>query len=183
MQTLLSHMRQTLIQTFGREIMKTSLFTFPLLGLFCAFTVYAGDEDLKPGLIGTWCKQHTQEEDHDLPGDKDWELNVTFAADGHFVWKSIRGGPDGTKLDDSLTGKWIVKGRIITYTFDPPSEAALKRISKLFAYWPSKKRGQHTVGYKNGNIVLGHDGAKIWIELKKQKKAEPHMFSMAADGH
>ena len=50
----------------------------------------AAEEKPKPGLIGTWVKQHTNGGDSAYPGDADWDLEVTFRDNGQFVWRSTR---------------------------------------------------------------------------------------------
>ena len=126
------------------------------------------EDGSKPDLIGTWAKIRARQEDGALPGDETWQLEVTFSGDGRFVWKSNRTQRDGTKIDDSVTGTWAIRQAVITYKFDAPSEAARKALPEVFAYWPSTRTGQHTLRFKEGHLVLGNDGAKLWIELSRK---------------
>ncbi len=127
----------------------------------------AGEEALKPGLSGTWVKQHSQEEDHAYLGDTNWDLEVTFRANGQFVWRSSRS--EGTsRIDESLTGTYSLKRGMITYRFDKPSDASGKRLAEWFAFWPSKLEGQHTFRFEKDFLILGHDGNKLWFYMKRK---------------
>jgi len=122
-------------------------------------------------LVGSWVKERTQQEDHAYPGDTNWNLEVTFRTGGHFVWHSTR--TEGTNtVDESITGTYSVDRGMITFLFDKPSNPARKRLPEWFAFWPSKLQGQQSFRFKDEILVLGLDGNKLWIYMKK-KDVEP----------
>lgn len=133
-------------------------------------------------IIGTWVKDHTQMECSDYPGDQDWQLEVTFAPDGTFIWQStrtVRGSEavsnQVAQIDDSIKGKYVMGGYLITYQFDSPSEQAMKQLPYFFAFWPRQLRGQHTFSFRDGFLCLGNDGEKTWIFLKRKAKKDIEM--------
>ena len=130
-------------------------------------------------LVGSWVKHHTQQEDHVYPGDTNWNLEVTFQADGTFVWHSTRLEGD-TTIDESISGTYSVNRGMITFMFDKPSNAAHKRLSGWFAFWPKKLQGQQTFRFENEFLVLGHDGNKLWFYLKR-KDVEQDKSSLHGD--
>lgn len=126
-------------------------------------------------LVGTWKKQRTCAIDQILQdfNDNDWHLTVRFTEDGRFGWDSERYMKDGKLIDDSLTGTYsIERGFLIDYHFDSPSPAALLRLPELFAFWPNQLLGKQTFRFQDGNLVLGHDGEKIYIDLKRSTGVE-----------
>ncbi|MBN2588291.1 MAG: hypothetical protein JXA96_00385 [Sedimentisphaerales bacterium] len=119
-------------------------------------------------IIGTWIKESASQEDHDYPGDKDWELTVTFDDNGRFTWDSKRKGQVGNFINNSLSGTYTIEnGFMVNYHFDKPSEQALEKIPELFAYWPNKKMGQQTFRFQNDKFILIYDGQKLRISMKK----------------
>ena len=148
--------------------MSRSTMFLAFVGIAGTLAACAAEEGPKPGLIGTWTKQHTQEEGHAYPGDTNWDLEVTFRPNGQFVWRSTR--TDGTnRIDESLTGTYsLERGMMIIYRFDKPSNAADKRLAEWFAYWPSKLEGQHTFRFRKDFLILGHDGNKLWFYMKRK---------------
>ncbi len=126
-------------------------------------------------LTGTWVKERTQREGGNYPGDTAWALEVTFRKDGRFIWHSTRTDGQGgqqSSLDDSVGGRYSVEGVTITYNFDPVSPEASKRLPELFAYWPRQRKGQQTIRFREKDLVLVHDGGKLWIYLKRKEKSE-----------
>ncbi len=126
------------------------------------------DNNQTKSIIGTWQKESASQEGHNYPGDKDWELKVTFEDNGHFIWDSKRKDQNGNLVDESLSGKYTIeKGFMVNYYFEKPSEKALERLPELFAYWPNKTLGQQTFRFQNGKFLLVHDGGKLWLSMKK----------------
>ena len=119
-------------------------------------------------LVGSWVKDHAQQEDHAYPGDTNWNLEVTFQAGGQFIWHSTR--TEGTNtVDESATGAYSVSRGMITYLFDRPSSAALKRLPDWFAFWPSKLKGQQQVlGLEVDTLVLAFSSNKLWLHMKRK---------------
>ena len=121
-------------------------------------------------LVGTWKKQRTCAIDQVLQNfnDNDWHLTVRFTQGGRFIWDSRRTGSEGSRINDSLTGKYSIEdGFLINYRFDKPSPEALERLPMLFAFWPNQLLGRHTFRFEEDCLVLGHDGEKIWLYLKR----------------
>ncbi len=148
--------------------MSRSTMFFVFVGIAGTLAACDGREGPEFGLTGTWTKQHTQAEDHAYPGDADWNLEVTFRANGQFVWRSSRTEGINT-IDESLTGTYsLERGMMITYRFDKPSTAAGKRLAEWFAFWPSKLEGQQTFRFEKGFLLLGHDGHKLWFYMKRK---------------
>lgn len=143
------------------KMMKAAI-TILILGL--ALSAEAGADST---LVGSWVKHHAQQEDHAYPGDTNWNLEVTFQANGTFVWNSIRTQEDAT-VDQSVTGTYSINRGMITFLFDKPSGAARKRLSEWFAFWPSKLKGQQTFRFKDEFLVLAHDGNKLWFYFKRK---------------
>ena len=136
----------------------------------------------KGNIIGTWVKGYTQMEDHGYSADADWKLEVTFLTNGTFVWQSTRnvGISDVAsnrleQIDESVKGKYVIGGYLITYQFDTPSEQAMKHLPYFFAFWPRQLRGQHTFHFRGEFLRLGNDGGKTWVYLKRKetREAEP----------
>jgi hypothetical protein len=120
-------------------------------------------------LIGTWTKEKTYKEGGNYPGDKEWQLEVTFDENGQFIWDSKRKGQDGKTIDESLAGTYTIeKGFLVSYKFDKPTSQASEKIPELFAFWPNQMLGQQTYKFNDEYLILGHDGEKIWISLKKK---------------
>ena len=123
-------------------------------------------------LIGSWVKHDTQQEDHAYPDDTNWHLEVSFQADGAFVWQSTR--TDGeTAVDEAVRGTFSASGGVVTVVFDPPSTAAAKRLPEWVAYWPSTREGRQTFRFQDEFLVLGHDGNKLWFRLKRKDVDDP----------
>ena len=123
-------------------------------------------------LVGLWVKDHTRQEDHVYPGDTNWNLEVIFRADGQFVWRSTR--TEGTNtIDESVTGTYSVNRAMITFQFDKPGSAALKRLPDWFAFWPSQMRGQQVVRFEKDSMVLANEAGKLWIYMKKTVEQSP----------
>ena len=124
-------------------------------------------------LIGTWSKVRTQQEGGPYPGNENWHLTVTFKENGHFVWDSMRYEDGQNPLDESLQGTYLIeRGFLITYKFDEPAPAAQKRLPELFAFWPNKQLGQQTFKFRDDFLILGHDGAKLWMHFKRNADIE-----------
>ena len=126
-------------------------------------------------LVGTWTKQDIYAVDRVVQKlrDSNCHLTVTYTADGRFVWDSRQYAKDGSSIDDSLTGSYsIERGFLIAYHFDKPSPAALLRLPELFAFWPNQLLGKQTFRFQDGHLILGHDGEKIWINLKRSADDE-----------
>jgi hypothetical protein len=120
-------------------------------------------------LSGSWIKEKTQQEGSEYPGDKDWKLIVTFNDNGRFIWDSKRKESTGKIIDESLTGTYTIeKGFMISYQFDKPSNQALEKLPKLFAFWPNKLLGQQTFRFEDNYLILGYDGSKTWFYLKRK---------------
>ena len=118
-------------------------------------------------VVGTWVKHHTQQEDHAYPGDTNWNLEVRFQANDQFVWHSTRA--EGTNVvDESVKGTYSIKQSLITFRFQKPSPAARKRLPEWFAFWPSNLKGQQTFRFRDEFLILGYDGNKLWLYLKKK---------------
>jgi len=133
-----------------------------------------GGKALSQGLLGTWLKEEARQEGHAYPGDEHWRLSVTFRDDGRFVWHSQRRVDDGESVDESLRGTYeIEKGFLVTYLFEAPSKAAEERLPELLAYWPKHLLGQHTFKRRGDTLILGHDGAKLWIHLRRESSPFP----------
>ncbi len=119
-------------------------------------------------LIGTWIKYKIQQEGHVFPGDKNWQLTVTFDSDGRFTWNSKRKDKSGKTIDESLTGTYTLeRGFLVSYHFDKPSNQALIWLPEFFAFWPNQLLGRHTFGFGDDYLCLGNDGHKTWIYLKR----------------
>lgn len=129
-------------------------------------------ENIRPNksLIGTWIKERTQQEDHEFPDDRNWQLTVTFDENGRFTWNSKRKNQDGKIIDESLTGTYTIeRGFLISYHFDKPTKQALEKIPVLFAFWPNQMLGQQHFGFRDNYLSLSHSAAKIWISLKRKE--------------
>jgi hypothetical protein len=150
-----------------------------ITALLVAMTVTASAQSrptTKGSIVGTWVKDHTRIEDHGYPADAEWQLEVTFSSDGTFAWQSTRtvkrteaAGTQAGKIVESVKGKYVKKGYLITYEFDSPSELALKQLPQFFAFWPGQLRGQQTFSFRDGFLRLGNDGGKAWIFLKRKE--------------
>ncbi len=132
--------------------------------------VEAWGQALPTRLAGTWVKVHAQKEDHLYAKGENWQLSVTFGADGRFVWTSLRTLDAGNTevIDESLAGTYFVDGGRIIYAFENPSESARSRLAEWFAYWPNRKVGQHTCSFRDDRLVLGNAGKKLWIHFEHQ---------------
>jgi len=129
---------------------------------------------LSRGLVGTWLKERTKQEDHRYLEDENWHLSMTFRDDGRFVWNSLRQVHGEEAVDESLTGTYETeRGFLVTYLFKAPSRAAEKRLLESFAYWPNQLLGQHTFKLRGDSLVLGHDNRKLWIHLQRESGADP----------
>jgi hypothetical protein len=116
-------------------------------------------------LSGSWVKHHAQQGDHPYVSDTNWNLQVSFRPGGHFIWQSIRTEGSST-VNESITGTYSTNSGLITFLFDKPSSAALKRLPEWFAFWPSKLQGQQTFRFQDKFLVLGHDENRLWIYMK-----------------
>jgi hypothetical protein len=158
--------------------MKICAATIALLLALVVTTAGESSPTTKGNLVGTWVKHHTQVEDHGYPADANWQLEASFSADGTFVWRSTRtepGAQAGKPTQESVTGKYVKEGYLITYRFKDPSEAMLKELPQFFAFWPLQLRGQQTLSFRDGFLCLGNDGGKTWIFLtrKETQTVEP----------
>ena len=135
-----------------------------ILSLSTFFVVQVRAND---ALRGSWVKQNTRQEDHAYPGDTNWHLEVTFQADGRFMWKSARRNGADT-VDESVAGTYSVDRGLITYLFDKPSSAARMRLPEWFAFRPSKLTGKQTWRIEDGALTLGHDGEKLWFSFERK---------------
>jgi len=128
-----------------------------------------GGKGLSRGLVGTWVKEEARQEGQGYAGDEEWRLSVTFRDDGRFVWHSRRRVNSAESVDESLRGTYEIEGGfLVTYLFEAPSKTAEERLPELFAYWPKQLLGQHTFKRRGDTLVLGHDGAKLWIHLQRE---------------
>jgi len=124
-------------------------------------------------LLGSWVKHHLISVENYYPDNRNWHLYVTFNDDGRFLWDSKRYESGGEIIDESLTGTYSVeRGFLIRYKFDQPSAEAQKKLPELFAFWPNKLLGQQTFRFNDDFLSLGHDGAKIWLYLKRKDNVE-----------
>lgn len=139
-----------------------------LVAIAGMFTSCADQEAPQSGLVGTWTKQYTESIEHLFPADTDWSLEVNFKPDGRFVWHFSRTDA-GQQIDESLTGTYTTEGCLITYRFDKLSDAAAKRVEEWFAYWPTQLKGQQTFKFRQNELILGHDGHKLWFHMKRKK--------------
>jgi hypothetical protein len=168
--------------------MRTGVATTALLvALTVTVAAQSSSATTKGNIIGTWVKHHTKVEDHGYPGDADWQLEVTFAADGTFAWRSARTAlktEAGESTDSSAKGKYVTEGHLITYHFDDLPESILKEIPQFFAFWPRQLRGQQTVSFRDGFLRLGNDGGKTWIFLSRKvtQAVEPPAGADPAQG-
>ncbi len=138
--------------------------TMSAMLIACALATLAQADDL---LIGTWVKQRTQQEDHAYSGDTNWSLTVTFEASGQFRCKSVR--VEGTNtVDESVKGTYSADRGLIAYTFDNPTDAASNRLAEWFAFWQLKSTGVQTFRYDGESLVLGNDGRKLWVHMKRK---------------
>lgn len=155
--------------------MKSLLLAVILLAGVAASSLAESKPTTKGSLVGTWVKERTQQECREYPEDANWDLAVSFQSDGRFVWNATRkaSSSDQDRIDESVTGTYSVKGSLVTYQFDKPSQAALKRLPEIFAFWPKQLRGQQTFQFQDDTLRLGNDGSKLWIFFKhKSEKAE-----------
>jgi len=119
-------------------------------------------------LFGTWIKESASMEGADYPGDKDWELNVTFYENARFTWDSKRKDQNGDIIDESLNGTYSTEqGFMINYHFDKPSDQAMKAINKLFSFWPSQTLGQQVYSVQGNYLRLSYSEGRLSIRLKK----------------
>jgi len=147
--------------------------------LFVALTITVAAQSIpttKGNIVGTWVKDHMQQEGGVYPGDTNWQLEVTFSSDGSFVWQSIRTERDTTAagvqartIDESVKGKYVKEGYSITYQFDRPSEDMLRQLPQFFAFWPRQLRGQQTFSFRDRFLRLGNDGGKTWVFLRRKE--------------
>ena len=128
------------------------------------------EKNLVNSLIGTWIKEYTNLEGGNYPGDKDWELKVTFDENGRFVWDSKRKDQDGNMINGSVSGTYSIEnGFTVRYLFDKSSKQSMEKVAELFAFWQNQMLGLQTFKFNDENLVLGHDGHKIWIYLRRKK--------------
>ena len=129
-----------------------------------------GDTSAAPSgsLTGTWIKERAEKEGGSLPGGGKWLLSVTFREDGRFVWDSKRYGDEDILADESLRGTYsIERGFLIDYIFGDLSPQARQAVPEVFAWWPNKSLGRHTFRVRGDRLILGHDGAKLWMYMTR----------------
>ena len=120
-------------------------------------------------LSGTWIKEKIRQEDHDFPGDENWQITFKFDDNSKFECKLKQKTGDEKYLEETLSGTFkIEKGFLLSYQFNKPSEQAIKMLMEFFAFWPNKLFGQQTFKLDGNSLKLGFDGHKTWIYLKKE---------------
>jgi hypothetical protein len=127
-------------------------------------------------LEGSWMKHHAQQEDHAYSGDTNVNLEVTFQANGQFLWNATRAEGTNT-VDESVTGTYFAERGMITYLFDKPSDAARKQLPEWFAFSPSQLKGQQSFRFEKDCLVLEHEGNKLWFYMQRKLS-----ISQAGDG-